>query len=193
MVSGNTSLHKILDQRYRRDQRARAVQSAQSIPSLFQRQQRVQQEPGESICVRKPQGPNTAQYWRLATSFIYFGPLNLDLAFHLFFLSRYARLLEEASGRSPARFSWMLVFAGVLLLCLSPTMHMMFLGPPLVSVLVYVWGRRNPDVELTFLGLFSFKAPFLPWFFMAFGFAAHGDIPKDEICGVIIGHSESLC
>jgi Derlin-2/3 len=69
-------------------------------------------------------------------------------------------------------------------------MHIMFLGPPLVSVLVYVWGRRNPDVELTFLGLFSFKAPFLPWFFMAFGFAAHGQVPKDEICGVIIGHSE---
>jgi len=41
---------------------------------------------------------------------------------------------------------------------------------------------------LSFLGLLVFKAPWLPWVLMAFSFVVHGSIPKDEICGVIVGH-----
>eukprot|EP00966_Prymnesium_polylepis_P284156 6564454-Prymnesium_polylepis.2 len=29
--------------------------------------------------------------------------------------------------------------------------------------MVYVWGRRNEYVRMRFLGLFQFRAPFLPW------------------------------
>lgn len=28
---------------------------------------------------------------------------------------------------------------------------------------VYVWARRNEYVRISFLGLFQFRAPFLPW------------------------------
>jgi hypothetical protein len=28
---------------------------------------------------------------------------------------------------------------------------------------VYVWGRRNQHVNMSFLGLFNFNAPWLPW------------------------------
>jgi len=41
---------------------------------------------------------------------------------------------------------------------------------------------------LSFLGLLTFRAPFLPWVLMAFAFVMHGTVPKDEICGVIVGH-----
>jgi Derlin-2/3 len=58
-------------------------------------------------------------------------------------------------------------------------------------VLVYVWARRNPDAMLSFLGLLTFRAPWLPWVLMAFSFVMHGSIPKDEIVGVIVGHGMS--
>ena len=129
------------------------------------------------------------QYWRILTTFLYFGPLSLDLLFHVFFLQRYSRLLEESSGRSPAHFSWLLLYATTLLLALSPMLSIPFLGSALSSSLVYIWSRRNPETRLSFLGLLVFTAPYLPWVLMAFSLVLHGTVPKDEICGVIVGHS----
>lgn len=128
------------------------------------------------------------QYWRLLTTFLYFGPLSLDLVFHVFFLTRYARLLEESAGRSPAQFSWLLLYATTCLIALSPLVSMPFLGHPLSSTLVYIWSRRNPDTRLSFLGLLVFTAPYLPWVLMGFSLVLHGNVPKDELMGVVIGH-----
>ena len=33
-----------------------------------------------------------------------------------------------------------------------------------------------------------FTAPYLPWVLMAFSLVMHGIVPKDEICGVVVGH-----
>ena len=55
---------------------------------------------------------------------------------------------------------------------------------------MYIWSRRNPETRLSFLGLLVFTAPYLPWVLMAFSLVLHGTVPKDEICGVIVGHSE---
>ena len=128
------------------------------------------------------------QYWRLLTTFLYFGPISVDLVFHIYFLQRYSRLLEESSGRSPAVFSWMLLYAMVFLLCLSSLVSMPFLGQPLSSTLVYIWSRRNPDTRLSFLGLMVFTAPYLPWVLMGFSLILHHTVPRDEIMGVVIGH-----
>jgi Derlin-2/3 len=104
-------------------------------------------------------------------------------------MQRHSRLLEEGSGRSPARFSWLLFVAAAMLLSLGAVLHLQFLGSSLSSTLMYVWGRRNPDAVLSFLGLFTFRAPFLPWVLMAFNVMLNGHVPKDEICGVVVGHS----
>lgn len=132
-----------------------------------------------------------SQYWRLLTTFFYFGPLSLDLLYHIFFLQRYSRLLEETSGRSPAHFSWMLTFTATLLLCIAPMFSMAYLGPALSSTLIYIWSRKNPDTMLSFLGLLVFKAPYLPWVLLAFSLIMHGTVPKDEMCGIVVGHSRS--
>lgn len=133
-----------------------------------------------------------SQYWRLFTNFFYFGPLSLDLLYHIFFLQRYSRLLEESSGRSPAHFSWLLTFASTTLLCIAPMFSMPFLGSALSSTLIYIWSRKNPDTMLSFLGLLVFKAPYLPWVLLAFSLIMHGTVPKDEMCGIVVGHSQSL-
>lgn len=130
-----------------------------------------------------------SQYWRLITTFFYFGPFSLDLLYHIFFLQRYSRLLEESSGRSPAHFAWLLTFSSTLLLCMAPIFSMAFLGSALSSTLVYIWSRKNPDTMLSFLGLFIFKAPYLPWVLLCFSLIMHGTVPKDEMCGIVVGHS----
>lgn len=131
---------------------------------------------------------NKSQYWRIITTFFYFGPVNLDLLFQVFFLQRYSRLLEETSGHSPAHFSWLLFFASTCLLLMAPLFSMPFLGSALSNTLVYIWSRRNPDTLLSILGLITFKAPWLPWVLMGFSWVMHGIVPKDEICGVVVGH-----
>ncbi|KAF7507037.1 hypothetical protein GJ744_010965 [Endocarpon pusillum] len=133
-----------------------------------------------------------SQYWRLVTTFTYFGPLSLDLLFHLFFLQRYSRLLESSSGASPATFSWLLLYACTSLLLLSSTLFstgsLLFLGSSLSSTIVYIWSRRNPDTRLSLMGLLVFTAPYLPWVLMAFSLVMHGSVPRDEILGVVVGH-----
>lgn len=118
------------------------------------------------------------------------GPLSLDLLLHVYFMQRYSRLIEE-SASSTAHYTWLLVYAVSFLLCLAPLLSIPFLGQALSSTLVYIWSRRNPDTRLSFMGLLVFRAPFLPWFLIGFSFVLHGSIPKDEICGIVVGHSES--
>lgn len=132
------------------------------------------------------------QYWRLISTFIYFGPLSLNLLFHIFFIQRYARMLEE-SAPSVAHFAWLLFYAAVTLLTIAPLSSQLFLGTTLSSTLVYIWSRRNPDTRLSFLGLLTFKAPWLPWVLIAFNVVLHGHWPKDELCGIVVGHGKYNC
>lgn len=132
------------------------------------------------------------QFWRLITTFIYFGPLSLNLVFHIFFIQRYARMLEE-SAASAAHFSWMLAYTAVTLLAVAqPMFNQAFLASTLSSTLVYIWARRNPDTRLSFLGVLTFTAPWLPWVLIAFNVILHGHWPKDELCGVAVGHGEYM-
>lgn len=42
------------------------------------------------------------------------------------------------------------------------------------------------------MGLVAFKAPWLPWVLVAFNVVLNGHWPKDELCGIAVGHSESI-
>jgi Derlin-2/3 len=114
------------------------------------------------------------EVWRLVSNFFYFGKLDLDFLFHMFFLARYCKLLEETSFRGrTADFFFMLLFGGSLLTTLvvaggqlkfaAPFAEIIFLSNSLTFMMVYVWSKRNPHVQMSFLGLFSFTAPYLPW------------------------------
>lgn len=180
----------------------RSVRRYHSVSALLQFSLRICQVPGELpllsthsiLCIHQhPWSSNTfyclfSQYWRLVTTFIYFGPLSIDLLFRVFFLQRYSRLIEEAAGHTSADFSWLLLYATSFLLLLSPLLSLPFLGSALSSSLVYIWSRRNPETRLHLLGLLVIPAPYLPWVLIAFSLVVHGIIPKDEICGVVVGH-----
>ena len=86
------------------------------------------------------------QYWRLVTNFFFFGQnFSLDFLFHMFFLVRYCRALEEGSFRGrTADFFFLILFGALLMTAVAPLVSLHFLGSSLTFMMVYVWARRNP-------------------------------------------------
>lgn len=112
------------------------------------------------------------QIWRLATCFLYWGPLSLDFFFHLFFFMRYSKMLEQSTfhGRR-ADYVWLLVVSCSMLLILSPLSPSPFLSSPLSFTLVYLWSRLNPLVRLSLFGIITITAPYLPYALCLFSWA----------------------
>eukprot|EP01026_Neomeris_dumetosa_P022783 TRINITY_DN1963_c0_g1_i3.p1 TRINITY_DN1963_c0_g1~~TRINITY_DN1963_c0_g1_i3.p1 ORF type:complete len:272 (-),score=25.18 TRINITY_DN1963_c0_g1_i3:280-1095(-) len=128
------------------------------------------------------------EVWRLLTNFLFFGNLGIDFIFHMYFLVRYSKALEEGSFRGKsADFLWMLLFGAFIMLSIAPFINVQFLGMSLTFMMVYVWGRRHQYVQLSFLGLFTFTAPYLPWVLMAFSLLLGGSVVQDMV-GLVAGH-----
>jgi len=130
------------------------------------------------------------QVWRLFTNFFFFGAVSLDFFFHMFFLVRYCRLLEEGSFRGrTADFVMMMLFGGTCMCFVAPFINIPpFLGSSLAFMMVYVWARRNEYVRMSFLGLFQFRAPFLPWVLLGFSLFL-GNSPTIDLMGIVVGHT----
>lgn len=128
------------------------------------------------------------QVWRLITNFLFFGTFSLDFLFHMYFLVRYCRLLEEGSFRGrTADFVCMLLFGWIFMTAVAPFVSVHFLGSSLTFMMVYVWGRRNEYVRMSFLGLFPFTAPYLPWVLLSFSVML-GNSATIDITGIVVGH-----
>ncbi|CAN6452261.1 unnamed protein product [Victoria cruziana] len=120
------------------------------------------------------------EFWRLVTNFLYFRKMDLDFLFHMFFLARYSKLLEENSFRGrTADFFYMLLFGAFVLTGIvlvggmipyvsESFARIFFLSNSLTFMMVYVWSKRNPFIHMSFLGLFTFTAAYLPWVSSAF-------------------------
>jgi Derlin-2/3 len=63
-----------------------------------------------------------------------------------------------------------------------------FLGSALTFMMAYVWGRRNEDVKMSFLGFLQFNAPYLPWVMLTFSVLLGNSIVMDLI-GICVGHT----
>eukprot|EP00300_Choanocystis_sp_HF-7_P017739 c19819_g1_i1.p1 GENE.c19819_g1_i1~~c19819_g1_i1.p1 ORF type:complete len:204 (-),score=37.29 c19819_g1_i1:104-715(-) len=125
------------------------------------------------------------ELWRLLTTFFYFGSFGLSFMFHMFFLVRYCRLLEESRhfrGR-PAEFFWMFVFASIVMLIVGVFFHMHFLGSSLTFMVVYVWSRRHHHIRMSLLGVFPFTAAYLPLVLLGFSVLIHNYFLSDLLGG----------
>lgn len=54
-------------------------------------------------------------------------------------------------------------------------------------MMVYLWGRRNEHVRMSFLGLFPFTAPYLPWVLLSFSVLL-GNSATIDLIGIAVGH-----
>jgi len=137
------------------------------------------------------------EIWRFFCNFFYFVSFGLSFIFHMFFHVRQSSLLEESSFRNkPGDFMYLHLFGGFMLLFVewflwysslffSPPM---FLGPSLSFFIVYVWARRNPLMRMSFLGLFTFNAPYLPWVILGFESLLGHSVNLFDVLGILIGH-----
>ncbi|KAM7266044.1 hypothetical protein ACFE04_003727 [Oxalis oulophora] len=155
------------------------------------------------------------QCWRLITNFLYFRKMghaefvpknlalpyaNLDFMFHMFFLARYCKLLEENSFRGrTADFFYMLLFGATVLTGIVVVGGMIpglsesfakiiFLSNSLTFMMVYVWSKQNPYIHMSFLGLFTFTAAYLPWVLLGFSVLV-GASAWVDLLGMIAGHA----
>mmetsp|Transcript_3684 Transcript_3684/g.10393 ORF Transcript_3684/g.10393 Transcript_3684/m.10393 type:complete len:244 (-) Transcript_3684:452-1183(-) len=128
------------------------------------------------------------EVWRLITNFMYFGSFGIDFIFHMFFLLKYCKSLEEGSFRGrTADFLWMLLLGGALMSAAAPYVEVQFLGSSLTFMMVYVWARRHQYVTMSLLGLFTFTAPYLPWVLLGFSLVL-GNRPVVDLLGIGAGH-----
>jgi len=128
------------------------------------------------------------ELWRIVTNFLFFGLFGIEYVFHMFFLVRYCRLLEENTfhGRT-ADFLFMLIFGGTIMTVLAPFLNVHFLGSALSFMLVYVWSYKNEHIQMSFLGLINFTAPYLPWVLLVFAVLL-GASPVMDMLGLAAGH-----
>lgn len=128
------------------------------------------------------------QVWRLITTFLFFGTIGFNFLFNMIFTYRYCRMLEENSfrGRS-ADFVVMMLFGGICMVCCAMFYSLLFLGQAFTVMLVYVWARKNPFVNMNFFGILNFQAPYLPWVLLGFSVLFGNSILVDLV-GIAIGH-----
>lgn len=131
---------------------------------------------------------NKFEVWRLVTNFLFFGLFGIEYVFHMFFLVRYCRLLEENTfhGRT-ADFLFMLMFGGTIMTVLAPFLNVHFLGSALSFMMVYVWSYKNEHIQMSFLGVVNFTAPYLPWVLLVFAILL-GASPVMDMLGLLAGH-----
>jgi len=81
------------------------------------------------------------EYWRILSSFFFFGNFNLHFIFHMLFIYRYCRTLEEESYRGrTADFIFLFLFSGTLVLIIGFVTGMIGLVWPLRKFLC-IFGR----------------------------------------------------
>lgn len=98
-------------------------------------------------------------------------------------------MLEEGDFRGKtAHFVLMIIFGVIFMTGVAPFVSVHFLGSSLTFMMVYVWGRRNEDMRMSFLGFFTFNAPYLPWVMLMFSVLLGNPVTIDAI-GILVGHT----
>ena len=101
---------------------------------------------------------------------------------------RYCRLLEENSFRGrTADFICMIAFGAIIMSTMAIFLSVHFLSNSLTFMMLYVWGRRNTYVRMTFFGILTFTAPYLPWVILGFSAMVGNNLITDLI-GIGVGH-----
>lgn len=98
-------------------------------------------------------------------------------------------MLEETSFRNRTVDFLYLLFLGMLaLILIGPLLRINFMGSALSFMIVYIWARRNPYINMNFLGVFNFGAAYLPWFLLGFSFLLSNNLPINDFLGIVLGH-----
>ncbi|KAL3850859.1 hypothetical protein ACJIZ3_012741 [Penstemon smallii] len=133
------------------------------------------------------------QVRRVITNFMYFRKMDLDFLFQMFFLARYCKLLEENSFRGrTADFFYMLLFGATVLTGIVLVGGMIPYVSESFAKIIFLSNSltfmMNPFIHMSFLGLFTFTAAYLPWVLLGFSVLV-GASSWVDLLGMIAGHA----
>ena len=128
------------------------------------------------------------QIWRIFTNFFYFGNFSLSLVLHMLIYFRNSKLLEKKifKGSAPD-YLFFILFCMIFLLIFNIFAKILFLSQSLGFAMTYYWGRKSKTTVVEFMGVFSFRAPYLPFFYLIISFLLQSDF-KNDLYGLFIGH-----
>ena len=128
------------------------------------------------------------QIWRLLTTFLYFGELSLSFVFNMVVFFRDSKDLEKKIFHgSCADYLYFLFICMFFLLFLSIFTKSVFLSSSLNFAMMYYWGRKSKTTNVEFMGVFTFRAPYLSIFYLLISFLLGYDY-KELIFGIFVGH-----
>jgi Derlin-2/3 len=135
--------------------------------------------------------------------------------FHLFFFIFFLRIqygsrLEKNSfANRPADFLTFILFIAFFLTVIKTNLltHFFFdffffvfvlqigglffeffiLGTPLITSIIYVWSKREPSIQMSFMFGLRFQSLWFPWVLLAFTVLMGGS-PFPELMGILVGH-----
>ena len=128
------------------------------------------------------------EIWRIFTTFLYFGELSLNLVLHMFIFFRDSKILEKKVFQgNAADYLYFILFCMIFLLVINPITNSIFLSTSLNFAMMYYWGRKSKMTNVEFMGVFTFRAPYLSIFYLLISFLLGHDY-KELIYGIFVGH-----
>ncbi|CAG9313293.1 unnamed protein product [Blepharisma stoltei] len=124
------------------------------------------------------------EFWRLFTTFTYFGNFGIGTFISLFTYFQNCKMLEVMMFQGQlAEFLNFILVSCSLLLILAPMFNLFFLSDALFMCIMYLLSKRNRQGRFMLIGLpIDIPSTFLPYVFLMFGFS------KSKIIGMILGH-----
>ena len=111
------------------------------------------------------------QIWRIFTSFFYFGEFNLSLVFNMYIFFRDSKILEKKIFHGNcADYLYFIIYCMVFLLIIGIFTKPIFLSSSLNFAIMYYWGRKCKTNDVLFMGVFTFRAPYLSIFYLLISF-----------------------
>ena len=128
------------------------------------------------------------ELWRLITSLVYKGDLSPHTIFDFYICFRYMYSLETSTFRNrPADFITFIALGCTFFLISAIFLGLQYMSPSVSAMMLYMWARKNPNIELSFLDVFHFRSCFLPYFIFMMTLVSGYDVTLD-LLGIIAGH-----
>ena len=129
------------------------------------------------------------EYWRLITCLLFKGELSPHTIFDFYICFRYMYSLETSTFRNrPADFITFIVLGWVSFLVAAFCLGMQNMSGSVSAMMLYMWSRKNPNIELSFLDVFHFRSCFLPYFMFMMILLSGYDVTLD-LLGIVVGHT----
>eukprot|EP00758_Cryptobia_borreli_P000699 Tbor_TRINITY_DN1451_c0_g1::TRINITY_DN1451_c0_g1_i1::g.623::m.623/K13989/DERL2_3; Derlin-2/3 len=131
------------------------------------------------------------EWWRCFTCLCFIDQISLNLMFQIHFIyTFFCKIEEHFYYERLGQFLYYLFKLGVIVIAIGTYYGTgVFFSNSFVSAVLYTWSRRYPHEHIALFGLIPMKAPYMPYFVIAFYYFQGGlHVAISEIIGLAAGH-----